>query len=224
MDVDTSNNLPGMGMPAAAPAAGAGSDANYPEPPPDAVVLQEGEWHDFDTRELLRRVAMANCANRTGELDWNEGATPMGHGLVAISQGFCDNFLLRCLVSKYQIKVKDGKDGRSQEYVLFGRRCAKMREILAEHGIAIRPEDVSGARLYDTGKVKQGESPARLPQTQQINSTTVPELDTSKGPAPWYWQLIKVAVPNADLQAVVDLIRSGEFARWGLWFNDLDVT
>ena len=118
-----------MDVPAAAPAA-LRSDPNYPEPPPDAVVLQEGEWHDFDTMELLRRVAMANCANRTGELDWNEGAAPLGRGLVAISQGYCDNFLLRCLVPKYQIKVKDGKDGRSQEYALFGRRCAKVREIL----------------------------------------------------------------------------------------------
>ncbi len=150
-----------MDVPAAAPAA-LRSDPNYPEPPPDAVVLQEGEWHDFDTMELLRRVAMANCANRTGELDWNEGAAPLGRGLVAISQGYCDNFLLRCLVPKYQIKVKDGKDGRSQEYALFGRRCAKVREILAENRIDIHPEDVSGARLYDTGKVKKKESPARI--------------------------------------------------------------
>jgi len=203
-------------------------------PDHETFFLNEGRWADFPKKLMLERVAKANIANLTGDLDWNRGANPLGSHFKPIDcygdgkVGFCDNLVLMNMVPDYQIKIETDpekpRDGRSQKYTLLGYRCTQIRSILDEHGIAYT--DVSPARVYDTTKVPQNTpnyaDAVRMPQN--IDATTVPGLDTSKKVSSWYKQLIIVHTPNNDMQAVIDLIRSGEFAKWGLYLNDFDVT
>ena len=128
----------------------------------------------------------------------------------------------------YQVAIPDdperpNKDSRSQQYVHLGLRCKIIREILDNHGIGYT--DVSPARLFDTTKVSEKlpnhADAVRLPST--INATTVPMLDPDKKVQAWFKQLIIIHTPNSDMQAVINLIRSGEFAKWGLYLNDFDV-
>tara|TARA_B110000902_G_scaffold262643_1_gene339923 strand:- start:280 stop:3522 length:3243 start_codon:yes stop_codon:yes gene_type:complete len=201
----------------------------------EPTVLTSGKWTDFPKKILLERIAKTNIANETGDLDWNAGAEPLGSHFEPIDcfengkVGFCDNFVLMCIVPDYQITIvedpeKPKKDNRSQKYTQLGSRCIKIRSILDDHGIAYT--DVGPARLYDTSKVRQTmpnhADAVRLPKT--INATTVPDLDSTKKVKTWFKQLIIIHTPNNDMQAVNDLIRSGEFARWGLYLNDFDVT
>ena len=207
--------------------------ANEQAPPPDTTISAEGQWCDFPKKVLLERIAKANIANYTGKLDWNAGSEPLGSHFTPLDcygdgkLGFCDNFVLMCVVPDYQVTIPNDhdlqkKDSRSQQYAHLGLRCKTIREILDNHEIY---PDVSPARLFDTTKVSEKlpnhADAVRLPST--INATTVPMLDPDKKVQAWFKQLIIIHTPNSDMQAVINLIRSGEFAKWGLYLNDFDV-
>jgi hypothetical protein len=219
-------------------------DAPPPPPPPpplsdDAIVYTLGGWQDFSRLELMLRVARANCANLTGQLGWNDGAQSLGGPFTPIDSfgngeiGYCDNFVLECIVPDYQVQIYDDpekpkKDCRSQKYTELGVRTTKIREILSDHHIPFAPSDVSPTCLYDISKVPDSlpnrEDYVRLPDRKWVNAVTVPGVDPAKRVGKWFKQLIIVHVPDACMQTVIDLIRSGEFAKWGLYLHDFDVT
>ena len=99
-----------------------------------------------------------------------------------------------------------------------------MRKILTEAGIAFT--EVGGARLFDTALLPKGmegrERVAALPQ--KLSAENVVEYDKTRRPATWYKQHIIAHVPNASMQRVIDLVRSGAFAKFGLYLHDFDVT
>ena len=209
---------------------------NAQTPPPDKTILLEAEqWYDFPKKAMMERLAKANIANHTGDLDWNAGSEPLGSHFTPIDCfgdgkfGFCDNFVLMCVVPDYQVAIPDAdpsvpKDARSQQYAHLGLRCKIIREIMDTHGIGYT--SVGPARLFDTTKVPASQpnqaDAVRLPS--KIDATTVPMLDPAKKVNSWFKQLIIIHTPDSDMQAVINLIRSGEFAKWGLYLNDFDVT
>ena len=206
-------------------AAARAQAAGLPEPPDGALVLHRGEWNDLPAPKLLETLAYDNCANWTGELDWHAGAEPLGGGLIAYTNGFCDNFVLKCLVPPEQVILGREGDRRSQKYVLFGPRCAKIREIVAASRITITPDAVTGARLFAVADAAGNAK--RIPPPCDISADTVPGRGANAPPVAdgaWFWQHFKIACPDVDMQAVINMLRSGVFAQHGLWLNDFDVT
>ena len=109
----------------------------------------------------------------------------------------------------------------------FGLWCAKIREIVKEWGIEIKPDAVTGARLFRLGDQKEGSRSRRVPSERHINANTVPGLPTDANYGvtnDWFYQHFKVSLADADLQTVIDMVRSGAFATYGLWLNDFDIT
>jgi len=205
----------------------AAQDPDLPKPPDDAKTYERGKWLDLPPKKLLEIVAYSNCGNWTGDLDWCKRGTQLSKPLVAMTTGFCDNIVLRCLVPPEQIKL--GKDGdcRTQEYTHFGERCKTIREIVARAGITIPPDHVTGARLFAVSKQSVGSVGRRIPAAEFIDANTVIGRGKDAAPVPsdgWYWQHFKVTLCDADLQTVIDMVRSGAFAHHGLWLNDFDIT
>jgi len=201
----------------------AAQDPALPAPPEGSFQCERGEWNDLPSDRLLETIAYDNCANWTGDLDWCKGASSLNTPLAAITTGFADNFVLKCLAAPEQVKLKREGDRRSQYYTEFGPRCAKIREIVADHDIVIKPDAVTGARLFAIA-----ESNARVLEPEEMLLPNVlfnrdPALGIPKGDQ-MYWQYFKIATPDADMQAVIDMIRSGVFSRHGLYLNDFDVT
>lgn len=205
----------------------AAQDPNLPQPPPDAQTLLRGAWNDLSSDKLLELVAYTNLSNWTGKLDWFKGGTQLSKPLRAITEGFCDNIVLRRLVPPEHIKRKRENDKRSQEYMYFGETCKTIRDILEHAGIRFKPDDVTGARLFAISQQPKGSRTRRIPDPEYINSDTVPHRGADAPPVAqdeWFWQHFKVTLCDANLQQVIDLVRSGAFARHGLWLNDFDVT
>eukprot|EP00966_Prymnesium_polylepis_P058449 1353623-Prymnesium_polylepis.2 len=66
-----------------------------------------------------------------------------------------------------------------------------------------------------------------IPSPACINEDTVIARAPSASPvAPTQWNYcyFKVALADCEMQTVIDLVRSGAFAKHGLWLNDVDVT
>ena len=204
----------------------AAQDPKLEEPPEGAFQCQRGEWNDLPAEKLLETVAFENSSNWTGHMDWCAGSKPLNTKLEAITTGFCDNFVLKCIVAPDQIKLTRPGDKRSQKYTEFGTRCAKIREIISQSAIVLKPDAVTGARLFAVNECKG--SGARVPTADEMG---LPNVFINRDPKlglpadeNLYWQYFKIACPDADMQAVINLIRSGVFARHGLFLNDFDVT
>lgn len=197
-------------------------------PPVDAVTIQRGNWNDVEAKKLLEIVAYDNLANWTGHLDWLDGGTAANKKLAAVTVGFCDNIVLKCLFHPSQIHLKTPGDRRTQTAdKFFGLRCAKIREIVKKWGIDIKPDAVTGARLFRLGDQKEGSRSRRVPSERHINANTVPGLPAGADYTvnnDWNYQHIKVSLADADLQTVIEMVRSGAFAKYGLWLNDFDIT
>lgn len=205
----------------------AAQDPKLPLPPSDAVVIPRGEWHDLPAKKLLEAVAYANTANWTGELGWFKGAQPFGGKLKAITTGFCDNIVLKCLVPPEHVIKDDSGDGRKNKYLYVDVRCKTIREIVAAAGLAIAPDDVKPIRMVSLAKLAKNSRRRGLPSPHAINHATV--INRGENPPPvapddWTYCFFKVAFADCDMQAVINLVRSGAFARHGLWLNDFDVT
>ena len=205
----------------------AAQDPDLPPPPENAKTFLRGQWLDLPPKKLMEIVAYTNCANWTGNMDWCAGGTKLSKPLSAVTRGFCDNIVLRCLVPPDQIKLKKDGDSRTQEYTYFGERCKKIREIVANWGIEIPADFVTGARLFAVDKQPPNSVGRRIPEPACIDSDTVIGRGKDAPAVPdneWYWQHFKVTLCDANLQTVIDMVRSGDFAKHGLWLNDFDIT
>lgn len=198
---------------------------DLPPPPDGAIALSRGEWNDLPPNQLLEAIAYANCGNWTGRLDWFNGAEQTNAPMKPVTVGFADGIVLKCLVPPEQIEIPPGKDKRSQEFKYFGVRCKQVREIIAAAGIDIKHNDVVGRRLFAVKECSGVR--ARVPPPGDINHATVILCDRDPklvGEREWYWQHIGVSFHEANLQTVLDLVRTDVFANVGLWLNDFDVT
>ena len=91
------------------------SDAKKKQHLPDRTVatarttvnLSDREWWPMPSKDLIRRVCIANIANHTGTLDYLEGGTPAGAGLESVVLFFCDNVLFNVAVPDYHTEKGD---------------------------------------------------------------------------------------------------------------------
>lgn len=208
------------------------------EPPGEICdhFFPRGMWNSMPHRKLMERIAYSNIGTWQGNLNWIKGSAPLGAALEAVAVGFCDGIVLKCLVPPEQIRNPDGSpltkddDQRKARYSMFGTRCQKVREIVRAAGLTIDQNDVVGARLFKASSGNERKrSPARVPEQSEITPDTVPGRGADPAAvskADWWWQQIMIHFTHNDndLQKVIDLVRSGEFARHGLWLNDFDVT
>jgi hypothetical protein len=205
-------------------------------PPDNSHFFPRGQWNAMPHRKLMERIAYTNHGTWQGKLDWIKGSVPLGAALEAVAVGFCDGIVLKCLVPPEQIRNPDGSpltkddDQRKARYSMFGTRCQKVREIIRDAGLKLDQNDVTGARLFKASAGNERKrNPARVPEPYEITADTVPGRGADPKPVPkgeWWWQhiLIHFTHKDNDLQKVINLVRSGEFARHGLWLNDFDVT
>ena len=202
--------------------------------------LGPGEWMELEPKELLRRLAVGNVANFTGRLDYLAGRTPHGSKLKAVTDAFCDNFLLRVAVPDYYVTngvleegggANENKDGRSKVYAHLGHFMKQIRRIMLEYA------DEAGKPLIDMSEVLVKPVPmtpftdADLARVRRLGyASTVfahdPRKHVEQGDkaTKFFWQNIKVSCQDADLQTIIDLIRSGEFNAEKLYFKDFDTT
>lgn len=204
------------------------------------VSFAPGEWMELEPKELLRRLAVGNVANFTGRLDYIAGRTPHGSQLKAVTDAFCDNFLLRVAVPDYYVTngvleegggANENKDGRSKVYAHLGHFMKQIRRIMSDYA------DEAGTPRIDMSAVLVKPVPmtpftdADLARVRLLGyASTVfahdPRKHVEQGDkaTKFFWQNIKVSCQDADLQTIIDLIRSGEFNAEKLYFKDFDTT
>ena len=190
-----------------------------------------GEWAEFEPKELLRRLAIGNIANFTGTLDYLKGRNPAVHALDAVTPAFCDNFLLRVAVPDYHITIEEDKDGKSKKYTHLGHFMTLTRQTISEY------TDATGVSHIDLRRVLVKPVPMtpfctedrdRLRRFGYHNGVFDHKphrhVESGSKETQFFWQNIKVSCQDADLQKVIDLIRSGVFNAEKLYFKDFDTT
>ena len=127
--------------------------ASRPEATPGKAYFfdDKSKWYAFPPKEMLRLLAVGNIANFTDDLDYVSCRTPMrsaeGEGLKfqRVTEAFCDNFLVRCIVPSYHLRnptgddagdddtdaeEEEGYDQRTKRYIHFGAIASEIRKEL----------------------------------------------------------------------------------------------
>lgn len=195
--------------------------------PRESIDLGPGEWGAFPPTGndgLLHRIAVANCANQTADLDFIAGRTAANNVLRAVGETLLDNILLRNAVLSDQCSVTGGKDRRSRVYKHLGTQKKTILRILEDAGLDIshtdvKPVPMSPFRQDDYDRIKL------LGAKNVVFNYTM----DAKGPTPaggreLSWQNWKLTTADVDPLAVLDLVASGRFANECFYLKDIDGT
>ena len=158
--------------------------------------------HSKSKTSVLEALAETNALNYTGRIDYNEFGTKDEVGLVAATEKFVDNFLLKVLVPDYNVK-----NGRN---TFVGPMNRSIRALLERDGLSkCTVKAVGFSRVTN-------------PENSMIQK--MPYSDDSKEVEEYYMQEYKIACPNVEYATVMSFLRSGVFNVTGMSVKDIDVT
>jgi len=214
--------------------------------PQSEETLAPDEWMRLPGKELLRRLAIGNTANKTGHLDYVACRTPHRSKFSPQTVAFCDNFLVRVIVPDYHLKkpevddsgiaVNEEVDGRSKQYCHLGDRMTVLRDIMRDYQVEGDTERFSFTQsdkrrvivkpvpmtpLSDADRVLLG----RLGYNRCVfNHQPHKHVESGDQATKFYWQNIKISCQDSSLQFVIDFIRSGVLNNEKMYLKDFDTT